>query len=390
MYTYDGKILTPKNVSKEYSVVACDQYTSEPEYWKEIATKTEGHISTYHMVFPEAYLSKDNSARIKAIENEMHKALNADFFCEFEGVTYIERTLPSGKVRKGICALIDLEEYSFNPTDKAVIRATEGTIIERIPPRVKIRENAPMELPHVMLLFDDATDDIMNLAFEMKGDVLYQTELLGGGGSIVGYKIENTARLHQAIASKAKVSDDGTLMFAVGDGNHSLATAKACYENKKQNGEDASLARYALCEIVNIYDNSLQFEPIHRVILGADGEKFIAGLKKLEGDDEIQVLFGDEKIKIAVSSDVGKAYKAVQDYIDAFLLENAGEVDYIHGEDSLVKIVSREKGSVGIACKPINKDTFFEEILSNGNYPRKTFSMGEAYEKRYYFEGRRI
>ncbi len=390
MYTHDGKILTPKQLGKEYSVVACDQYTSEPEYWKEIEEKTAGKISTYHMVFPEAYLSNDNLPRIKSIEAEMKKAIEEDFFCEFEGVTFIERKLPNGKVRSGICTLIDLEEYSFNPSDKAVIRATEGTIIERIPPRVKIRENAPLEFPHVMLLFDDATDDIMNYAREIKGSPYYQTQLIGGGGSIVGYKIENTTKLHELIASKAKNDENGTLMFAVGDGNHSLATAKACYENKKKNGEDVSLARYALCEIVNIFDDSLEFEPIHRVMLGVESEKFIAGLKELKGDDYITVLCGGEEIEISVSTDVGKAYKAVQDYIDTYLENNKGEVDYIHGEDSLRKIVARENGSVGLMMKPIKKDTFFEEILANGNYPRKTFSMGEAYEKRYYFEGRRI
>ncbi|MFI3167224.1 MAG: DUF1015 domain-containing protein [Bacillota bacterium] len=390
MYTYDGKILTPKKVTSEYSVVACDQYTSEPEYWEEIAKKTQGKISTYHMVFPEAYLSEDNTARIKTIESEMHKAISEDFFGEFEGITFIERKLPNGKIRSGLCLLIDLEEYSFNPQDKAVIRATEGTIIQRIPPRVKIRENAPLEFPHVMLLFDDAKDSVMNMAREIKGEILYQTDLIGGGGSITGYKIQNTKCMHAEIAKCAKVADESTLMFAVGDGNHSLATAKACYENKKNSGEDASLARYALCEIVNIYDNSLQFEPIHRVMLGADSEKFIAGLKNFEGEDFFTVLYGGEEIKISVSSDVGKAYKAVQDYIDNFILENGGEVDYIHGEDSLRKITAREEGAVGLLLKPINKDTFFEEILANGNYPRKTFSMGEAYEKRYYFEGRRI
>ncbi len=390
MYTHDGRILTPRKVEKEFSVVACDQYTSEPEYWAEIAKKTQGKISTYHMVFPEAYLSKDNTARIKTIESEMNKAIAADFFTEFEGVTFVERVLPNGKTRSGICALIDLEEYSFNPADKAVIRATEGTIIERIPPRVLIRENAPLEFPHVMLLFDDSSDDVMNFAREIKGDVLYKTDLIGGGGSITGYKIEDTARLHEIIASKAKVSGESTLMFAVGDGNHSLATAKACYENKKAKGDDASLARYALCEIVNIFDDSLEFEPIHRVMLAVDGEKFIAGLKQFEGDNFVTLFYGEAEIKVSVSSDVGKAYTMIQEYIDNFIKENGGEVDYIHGEDSLRKIVAREAGSVGLLMKSIKKDTFFAEILANGNYPRKTFSMGEAYEKRYYFEGRRI
>ncbi|MFI3162816.1 MAG: DUF1015 domain-containing protein [Bacillota bacterium] len=390
MYSYDGKILTPKAVTKEYSVVACDQYTSEPEYWSEISEKTQGVISTYHMVFPEAYLSGDNTARIKSIEKSMHEAIDCGFFSEFEGVTFVERVLPNGKTRSGICLLIDLEQYSFDPSDKAVIRATEGTIIQRIPPRVLIRENAPLEFPHVMLLFDDENDDVMNFAREIKGDVLYKTDLIGGGGSITGYKIENTAKLHEKIASKAKVSNDSTLMFAVGDGNHSLATAKACYENKKAKGEDASLARYALCEIVNIFDDSLEFEPIHRVMLGVDTEKFIEGLKQFEGDDSISILVGDKEIEVSVSADVGLAYTTIQNYIDEFLKENDGEVDYIHGEDSLRKIVVREAGSVGLFMKSIKKSTFFAEILANGNYPRKTFSMGEAYEKRYYFEGRRI
>ena len=288
-------ILLPKNADMtKWAVVACDQYTSEPKYWEEVEKIVGDEPSTLKITLPEIYLEKENvSERITKINQEMKKLLNDGFFKVLEdSLIYLERTGADGKVRKGLIGKVDLEDYSYEKGSQTLIRATEGTVLERIPPRVKVRENAELELPHVMLLIDDEKkeiiEDLTNKVEEK--DVVYDFDLMQNGGHVKGYKvpdelIDGIFTKMEKLADKDNfekkydVQGKGVLLFSVGDGNHSLATAKACYENLKKTMSKEEYenhpARYALVEIVNLHSDALEFEPIHRVVFGVKPEKMI-------------------------------------------------------------------------------------------------------------------
>ena len=383
-----GEILLPKEVSvKDWAVVACDQYTSNVKYWEEVKNSISGP-STLNLIFPECYLSADNSARIEKIIEKQREYVDGDLFTEVEGTVLVHRTTNFGNDRWGLMCLVDLDEYSNDKGAKPLIRATEGLVIERIPPRVQIRKNCPLELPHIMVLIDDSERTVIEPLKNSLGKVLYEGELNGGGGNITGYCVSDTTGAQNALNEllKNSVAKYGEkLLFLVGDGNHSLATAKACRD------ESNPLSKYALVEIVNIYDEGLKFEPIHRAIFCVDNKKFIDGLNAVmagknckttiyDGANAIETCFPDNSID---------GVKLVQEYIDGYLKENGGEVDYIHGSDELVSVCT-DKNAVGIALKAIDKSTFFDYIVKNGTLPRKTFSMGEADEKRYYIECRKV
>ena len=422
------EILLPKNIDlSTWSVIACDQYTQDKDYWKNVEEKAGNKPSTLNLILPEVYLgSPDKADRIKKIRQSMKEYLDTGVFADAKKCfIYLERKTAFGRTRKGLVAQIDLETYEWKPFSKANIRATEATIVERIPPRMEIRKGAPLELPHIMLLVNDKDDLLVGANKPTDGRApIYDGDLMANGGHITGWALESKADIEgvekalNLIAEKNASPDGSTFLFAVGDGNHSLATAKAVWdEYKKEHPEDKdSPVRYALIEIVNIYDTGLTFEPIHRVIFNIDNEALIKKLaEKLNGnikalDDADKVIKaakdswanfgffyldseGKQKNVLLETKIKELAVARLQPEIDAFLKElqdqSKAEIDYIHGTDEVLKLGSKEN-SLGILLPPIAKDSFFETINGRGPLPRKSFSMGEADEKRFYLECRRL
>lgn len=410
-----GNILLPKNTDMtKWSVVACDQYTSEPEYWNSVREIVGSNPSTLNLTLPEIYLEEsDVEERIKKINQNMEELVNMDFFNEYsDSMIYLERTQEDGKVREGLMGIVDLEDYSYEKGSQTLIRATEKTVIERIPPRVKVRENALLELPHIMILIDDEKKNIIESLKNKvtESDIVYDFDLMKNGGHIKGYLLNNETmdevdeRLKcladkDYFENKYGVKDKGILLFAMGDGNHSLATAKACYENlKKEIGEKAlsSKSRYALVELVNLHSDALEFEAINRVIFNTDKDKLLNSLKEYytinkEGNgQEFRVVtdnideawyIENPKSNIAVGS--------IQMFLDDYLKDNVGKIDYIHGEDVTKSLASKDN-NVGFIFDAMAKEDLFKTVILDGALPRKTFSMGHANDKRYYLEARKI
>lgn len=411
-----GDILLPKATTDmtKWSVVACDQYTSEPEYWNAVSEFVGDAPSTLHITFPEIYLEDgDGDARIASINKNMSDYISEGLFASPESkYIYVERTQRNGKIRRGLMGVVDLEEYDYMPGSQSKIRATEGTVLERIPPRVKIRKNANLEIPHIMLLIDDAEKNVIEPLDEAKKnlDVAYDFTLMQDSGSIRGYFVNKTEeeRIDAALArladknlfnEKYGVSDKGVLQYAVGDGNHSLATAKECWRLVKETLSpeeyDIHPARYALCELVNLHDTSLEFEAIHRVVFDIDAKKMREALSEyyeLSSDAEQKFIMitadGSEEIGIA-NPKSNLTVGSLQKFIDDYLKENGGRVDYIHGED-VVNRLGAEEGNAGFILPVISKDSFFPTVICDGALPRKTFSMGDAWDKRFYLEARII
>lgn len=404
-------ILLPKgcNMTK-WSTVACDQYTSEPEYWKEVESFVGDEVSTYNLVLPEVYLEdSDVVQRVEKINAEMTDYLNKDVFEALPPCyIYVERTLKNGSVRKGVVGAIDLEEYDYAKGSRSKIRATEKTVVERIPPRLKVRVNASVELPHVMILLDDEKRDIIESLSAKKHTFskVYDFDLMMNSGHIAGYVIDDeTAKEFEAkleglndvdaFNAKYTVSEESPLVFAVGDGNHSLATAKEYYRQIKEKltEGDESLARYALCELVNLHDESLEFEAIHRVVFDIDTDKFMAELSGFasvgEGEQSFILVHDGTETKYSVNTPTANiTVGSVQNFIDEYIATNGGKVDYIHGED-VVRDLSKGN-NLGIILDAMDKSDLFKTVTLDGALPRKTFSMGEACDKRFYTESRKI
>ncbi len=411
---YPADILLPADQDMtKWSVVACDQYTSEPEYWQAREKEIGSAPSTMKLTLPEIYLEQDDvDSRILNINAEMDSCIQQGIFATYENCfVYLERRQANGKVRHGLVGRIDLEDYSYVPGDGTYIRATEGTILSRIPPRVKVRENAALEFPHIMLLVDDRDDILIGGVRGQKDNMkkLYDFELSGGGGHSTGYLVEGhmldmVARSLEKLTDeddfgcKYHIDDRRVLLFAVGDGNHSLATAKEHWERLKK--ADPALegschpARYALVEVVNIHDQALEFEPIHRVIFDIDPEKLLMALaaENQDANRTYDISFvwtgGTGTVKLDAEKS-GLPVGALQNFLDRYLAENGGRIDYIHGED-VVNSLCKEKNTIGFLLPPIEKASLFKGVIVDGVLPRKTFSMGEAHDKRYYLEGRRI
>lgn len=383
-------ILLPKENFENWATIACDQYTSEPEYWDAAAKAAGDKPSALKVVLPEVYLSADNSNRIDNINKNMQAYLDNEVFNEYpDSLIYVERIQSDGKLRRGIIGKIDLESYDYHSGTNAEIRATEQTVISRIPPRVEIRKNAPLELPHVMLLFDDIKDTVFSYLDSNKGsfEKAYDFTLMCNAGSIKGYILnEEAKRFVLEQFDLLKQQNDGFL-FCVGDGNHSLATAKECY-----NQNPTEKARYALVEVVNIHDKALQFEPIYRVVFGVEPEAVIDEFIKTvgEGTQEFTCVYGDTLKEIAVNPTAKLAVGTLQTFLDDFLKNHPeAEIDYIHGEDSLKKLASR-KNALGFLFDGMQKSELFPAVNADGSLPRKTFSMGHADDKRFYIEARKI
>ena len=409
-------ILLPENADmSKWAVIACDQYTSEPEYWEGVTKIVGDEPSTLKVTLPEIYLEEDNVAeKIAEVNEEMKKLINNNFFRTLkDSLIYLERNQADGRIRKGLMGKVDLEDYSFAKDSQTLIRATEGTVLERIPPRVKVRENAPLELPHIMLLIDDDKKEIIEGLTDKvsEEDKVYDTDLMKNGGHIKGYKlndelIEKVLEGIGELADKEKfeqkynVKDKGVLLFSVGDGNHSLATAKTCYENLKKTLTKEEYenhpARYALVEVVNLHSDALDFEPIHRVVFGVNPEHMMEELKKFyetseEGEGQvIQYVYKGKKGKIVIKNPKSNlAVGSLQMFIDEYLKKNGGKVDYIHGEETTEKLGEQE-GNIGFLLPNMHKSELFKTVILDGALPRKTFSMGHSYDKRYYLEARKI
>ena len=400
-----------------WAVVACDQFTSQPEYWEEADRIAGDAPSALRLILPESKLNDSNvDKHIQAINHAMADYLARDIFTVHpESIIYIERTQSDGTVRPGLVAAVDLEKYDYTPGSGSLIRATEGTVLERIPPRVRVRQDAPVELPHVMLLVDDPKKICVEpiAAARDSMEMLYDFDLMLGGGHLRGWKLSPEqvdalaaalSRLASSEAMEIKYGLSGVapLLFAVGDGNHSLATAKTCYENlKKVTPEEkwASLpARYALVEIENLHDDSLKFEAIHRVVFGVEPLKLIEAFLEFypnahEGQGVGHTIAythaGGTGYLTVPNPRVQLAVGTLQNFLDAYLREHGGEVDYIHG-DAVTDDLGSKPGNIGFKLPAMGKEQLFKTVIADGVLPRKTFSMGHAEDKRYYVEGRKI
>ena len=400
----------------KWSVVACDQYTSEPEYWKEVEKEVGSSPSTLNLILPELYLEDtDVEDRIKKINKTMEEYLDESMFNEYKDtMIYLERTQKDGKVREGLMAMVDLEDYSYEKGSQTLIRATEKTVIERIPPRLKVRENASLELPHIMILIDDEKKEIIESLKNKvsENDKLYDFDLMKNGGHIKGYVLNNETmdEVDKGLAAladqstfdaKYNVKDKGVLLFAMGDGNHSLATAKACYESlKKTMSEEEYLnhpARYALVELVNLHSKALEFEAINRVVFDTNPEDLVEKLKEYyvinkDGNGEkFEIITNDiDEVWYIENPKSNISVGSIQMFLDEYLKDHPGKVDYIHGEDVTKELTHKNENNVGFIFDAMPKSELFKTVILDGSLPRKTFSMGHSYDKRYYLEARKI
>ncbi len=415
---YPADILLPKDADMtKWAVVACDQFTSQPEYWEAVEKTVGDAPSTLRLILPEAKLNDANvDEHIADINAAMKSYMDQGVFKTLpESLIYIERTQSDGKIRHGLIGMVDLDQYDFTPGSGALIRATEGTVLSRIPPRVRVRQDAPVELPHVMLLIDDPERTVIEPLTADAGSMekLYDFDLQQGGGHLTGWKL--TAAQIDAVATaltgltseeamekKYGLRGAAPLLFAVGDGNHSLATAKQCYENLKKvtpESEWATLpARYALVEVVNNHDDALKFEPIHRVVFGVDPAALLEALKAYypgthegagEGHSIAYTYEGHQGIVTVPNPKMQLAVGTLQTFLDQYLKEHGGEVDYIHGDEVTDELGSKP-GNIGFKLPAMGKEQLFKTVMADGVLPRKTFSMGHAQDKRYYVEARKI
>ena len=393
-------ILIPKEQLEKWAVIACDQFTSNDDYWDKTEEFVGDANSTLRITFPEIYLEKvDNQTKINEINSCMVDYLNKEIFNEYkDSMIYIERTQPDGRIRQGIVGAVDLEAYVYQKGSKKLIRATEGTIIERIPPRVKIRKDASLESPHIILLIDDIDKKIIEPLAQNKHKMtkIYDFDLMMGGGHICGYLIDsnNVERIISEFENICQ-SSENPLLFAVGDGNHSLATAKECYELSKSQNKDTTLSRYALAEIENIHSEALDFEPIYRVMFSVDVENVIKEMNEYfrteTANSVIKYFYGKKEGSVNVNIPSDKLSTGViQEFIDSYINKYpTTKLDYIHGIEHTKELAEKEN-TIGFIYDGISKDNFFEMVKATGSLPRKTFSMGESMDKRYYLECRKI
>lgn len=422
-------VLLPKNEIdlSTWAVVACDQFTADSEYWIRIEKETHNLRSTYHLILPEAYLGTQQAQNHQAKVNPtMERYIHEGVFQEIEGFIFVERVIRSG-IRQGLIAALDLEQYDFHPDSHSLIRATEGTIVDRLPPRIAIRKDAPLELPHILVLIDDPNFSVIRPVVEIKDNLkkVYDFELMAGGGNLCGYLINDRNiedRIVNALldlaSAKWQKNRYGTsahpLLYAVGDGNHSLATAKSIWESIKPEAGENHPARFALVELVNLHDPAIVFEPIHRVLMNVDFdlraemESFFDGeletesvshysnLKSMvEAQDGINQIFGwltpGKMVAVKITNPPHTlTVGSLQKFLDKLKEKYPKvEIDYIHGDEAINELSSKPQNA-GFVLPAMDKFKLFEAVIKNGPLPRKTFSMGEANEKRYYLEARKI
>ena len=411
-----AELLLPRNCDlMRWSVVACDQYTSQPEYWQRVAAFVGTAPSTLALILPESCLDGPNvETDIVEVNNTMTRYLREERFEQLgETMIYVERRLRDGGVRRGLVGKLDLERYDYERSAQTLVRSTEGVVPSRIPPRVAVRKNAPLELPHAMILVDDPKNTLFDplTAAKDRMERLYDFDLMEGGGHLTGWRLgpDQLAAAAAAIRGledpktfQSRYGDHPVLAYAVGDGNHSLATAKECYERQKRlvpADQRAGLpARYALVEITNLHDESLVFAPVHRILCGVEPERVLGALKEAfpgaydgvgQGHVFHYVTPGREGDITVPHPTTQLPLAALQPFLDRYVQQNGGSMDYIHGEDVLRALADRP-GCLGFLLPVIDKDSFFGSIVRDGVLPRKTFSMGQAHDKRFYLEARKI
>ena len=411
-------ILLPQNCDlTKWSVVACDQYTSQNDYWERVAQTVGDAPSTLKLILPESQLEDGHfEEHVADINRTMDAYLDQGLFRTLpNALIYVERWLDNKKLRRGLVGVVDLECYDYNAGSSSLIRATEGTVITRLPPRVAVRRNASLELPHIMVLVDDPDKQLIeHLTYETdRMEEVYDFDLMERGGHITGYlvpedlqadvcEILNTLARPHDFARKYEAKGKPVLLFAIGDGNHSLAAAKAAYEEKKQHTPQEQWAdlpaRYALVELVNLHDESLEFEPIHRVCFDVDADElmkdFLAaypGAHYGEGEGHtITYVFDTEVGKITIPKPTAQLpVGTLQDFLDQWMQTHSGRIDYVHGDDVTWEL-GRKPGNIGFLLPAMGKDELFKTVIFDGALPRKTFSMGEAHDKRFYLEARKI
>jgi uncharacterized protein (DUF1015 family) len=400
-------ILLPQNCDLAlWSVVACDQYTSQPEYWQRVEDRVGKNPSALRLILPESCLDGPSvETDIMEINNTMTRYLRGGIFAEHpQSLFYVERALSSGAVRRGLIGMVDLDAYDYEPGASSPIRATEDTVLSRIPPRVRVRKNAPLELPHVLLLANDPQKTVIEPLSGQTGEMLplYDFELMEGGGRIRGWKL-NDAQLDQVAAALTALAQQSEMFLAVGDGNHSLACAKACYERRKGLTRPEQWpnlpSRYALAELGNLHDEGLKFEPIHRLLTNLEPRQLLDSLLAaypgaFEGEGEghvLRYLHGYTEGAVTIPQPrcqlpVG----TLQGFLDRWLEEHRdASIDYIHGENVARQLAARPR-ALAFFLDPMEKEHLFPTVIQDGKLPRKTFSMGEAQDKRFYLEARKI
>ena len=411
-----AEILLPKAQDMHrWSVVACDQFSSQPDYWEALEKLAEGVPSTLHLMLPEAYLEKrDQFVEAEKINAEMEQYLADGVFEALpECYIYVERALASGTVRRGLMGVLDLEEYDYSPESASPIRATEGTVVDRLPPRVRVRRGASIEMPHIMVFIDDAEDSVLGQLTAKKAQLpgLYDFELNAGGGHLKGFMVAgaDATEIDKAIDGlgdmevlRARYGDKAPAIFAMGDGNHSLATAKKCWEEVKPTLSEAERethpARFGLVELVNIHDEAISFEPIHKVVFDtvpgdfvAEAETFWAGeSRESQKGHTIRLVVGECEKELCVSGlTIGELIGKAEEFCQSYMASHGGKIDYIHNDDTAIGMGRRE-GCAAILLPRMEKGELFPSIIESGPFPKKSFSIGHAEDKRYYLECRKI
>lgn len=414
----------------KWAVIACDQFTSQPEYWQQVEQLVGDSPSTLNLIFPEVYLEEPGAdKRIQRIQQTMQAYLDARLLDAYNGMVYVERRV-DGKLRRGLVLALDLERYDYHKGSQSLICATEGTILERLPPRMRIRQGAPLELPHILVLIDDPQHTVIEPLAESKDKLprLYDFELMAGSGHLEGYLVDEAHCQAGIIPALEKLADAQTfaakygvgaeqqvLLFAMGDGNHSLATAKAIWEKMKDQVGADHPARYALVEIENVHDEGLAFEPIHRLLFGvrkdplaalqaqfgahntsyescADAAAMVAEVDSAPSLPQVIGVVSPQGyglLRIATPTS-NLPVGTLQTFLDDFLKDGGAEkIDYVHGQDVVCNL-GTQPGNLGFYLPGMDKSDLFKTVILDGALPRKTFSMGEAHEKRFYMECRKI
>ncbi len=412
---HSADILIPKSTADmhKWSVIACDQYTSEPEYWEAAEKEVGDARSTLRLILPEIFLEdKDVAQRIDKIHSAMDDYLAKNIFDEYkDSMIYVERVQSNGIIRKGIVGAIDLEQYDFSKGSTSQVRATEATVVERTPPRLKVRQGAALELPHIMILIDDPEDKVIGQLKPSDMKQLYSTELMQNGGSISGYLVVKDTQecIDKALASLADpdvfnkkygLENTPVLLYAMGDGNHSLATAKEYYEQLKKSAPDKDFsnhpARYALAEIVNLHSDALKFEAIHRLVYDVDVNGLISEMTSaLDLSENASEQYftcctseGEKKFFIGKTSS-NLSVGSLQNFLDGYIKSKGGKIDYIHGTENVKTLAAKHNG-IAFILPDMDKSQLFPTVIKDGALPRKTFSMGHADDKRFYIEARKI
>ncbi len=406
----------PSLTMEDWSVIACDQFTSQPDYWEETRRLVGDHPSTLNLILPETELNSPREQQeIGQIHVTMDEYMGAGIFQLYEGaLIYVERTLQDGRVRKGLVGKLDLEAYDYHPDSTSPIRATEKTVVERIPARMRVRDGASLEVSHTLVLCDDDQKMLIEPLAGKKEALpkLYDFDLMQDGGHITGYLVQGeeakafAKRFEQYMAEAEKKYPElagapgkAPVVLAVGDGNHSLATAKACYEDLKKEHPDENMTdsseRYALVELTNIHDDAVDFEPIHRIVTGVNVQDLLQALQEsccveTGASHSVAWYAGETSGTLLLdASESPLAVEILQNFLDAYLEEHPGRLDYIHGEETLRQLAAKPD-TIGFELPKTDKAALFPGVIKDGSLPRKTFSMGHATDKRYYLEAREI